>query len=346
MPGKNWTMQTKSKKLSDFNLLNRQPSCRFFIDLYHHPTLVKFLSMRPFRIFLFLFPLVLQGITLHAQIDFKRYTTATDTFYWKRYQHVPKPERVNLKKFSPPGAKKLINLFLEKNLSQFPQFNNDSMPKYGLDALRKSLYPIDINADGRVDMIFSGFSGGEAEVTRIFLNRDGTDELLFEDYQYISRLSMAGGKLTGIQVGDPGCCDGYLYFTRDYTVNCDSAVPRFIKGKQTVIYCYTEEPSRYLEKPRSFKAAADTLMVRASALRLNEPFNPHLDTFGNIVAKYRTKAKGNILATKTPVKGNTWYFVEIFPDTTPSASILYDTEKIPTFLRGWVSGSGIVPNDQ
>lgn len=276
-----------------------------------------------------------------AQIDIKRYTTATDTFYWKRYQHVPGPQKINLKTFTVSGAKKVIEQFLEKNLSQFPQFTNDSTPRHGIKELRKCLFPIDINGDQKTDMIFSGYSGGEADVTRIYINRGDHFDFDFEDYQYISRFTMTKGKLTSMQVGDPGCGDAYLYFTRDYSVNQDSSAPVFIKGKQTVIYRYTEEPVQYFPEPKAFRAVGDTLMARASAARLNEPFNPHLDTFGNIVAKYRSKAKGLALAVKKDEKGNNWYFVEIFPDTSPSASILYGTEKIPTFLRGWVSGMGI-----
>jgi hypothetical protein len=51
--------------------------------------------------------------------------------------------------------------------------------------------------------------------------------------------------------------------------------------------------------------------------------------------------KGVALAYKSYGKGNDWYFVEIFPDASPSASILYDVEKMPTFIRGWVSGQAI-----
>ncbi|MCK9424169.1 MAG: hypothetical protein M0Q38_16405 [Bacteroidales bacterium] len=296
--------------------------------------------MRANSFFLLLLLVFLSGSVV-AQIDIKRYTTATDTFYWKRYEHVPKPKKLNLKPFMTTGAKKAIDSFLSKNLSLFPQFTNDSISRFGINDLKKCLFPVDINGDRLPDIIFSGFSGGEADVVRIFINRGDRFEFVFEDYQYITRFKLTNGKLTDMQTADPGCCDGYLYFTREYLVNQDSTGPVFIKGKQTVIYKYTEEPRTYFPSPKAFRAKSDTLMVRASAARLNEPFNPYLDTFGNIVAKYRTKARGMALAKKTDEKGNKWFFVEIYPDTSPSASILYETEKIPTFLRGWVSGNRI-----
>jgi hypothetical protein len=277
----------------------------------------------------------------NAQIDIQRYTTATDTFYWKRYISIPKPPRVNLKRLTVSHISREVESFLAKHISQFPQFTNDSAPRFTVKDLKKRLFPVDINGDRLPDMIFSGFSGGESDIVRIWLNRRDSFELVFEDYQYISKFTKAGDKLVGLQTGDVGCCDAYLYFTRDYRVEPDDGKLSFIKGKQVVAYQHTEEPAKYYPEPIPFIARADTMLVRASAVQQNEPFNPHLDTFGNIIAKYRTRARGVALAYKTYGKGNEWFFVEISPFAAPSASILYDTEKMPTFIRGWVSGLAI-----
>jgi hypothetical protein len=291
--------------------------------------------------FIFLSLFFLLSATGSAQIDIKHYTTATDTFYWKRYIHIPKPPKVNLKRFSVSQAAKKIESFLARNISQFPQFSNDSIPQFSVKDLKKCLFPIDINGDNLTDMIFSGFSGGESDIMRIWLNRTDSFELIFEDYQYISKFVKAGNKLVEMQTGDPGCCANYLYFTRDYRVEQEKGEPVFVKGKQTVSYQYTEEPSEYYPVPVPFIAKADTMMLRASSALQNEPFNPVLDTFGNIIAKYRTKARGYALAYKTNGKGSDWFFVEISPDVSPSASILYDIDKIPTFIRGWVFSQSI-----
>ena len=292
------------------------------------------------RFVVLIFPLIL-SLNGKAQIDIQRYTTATDTFYWKRYTHIPKPLRVNLKRFSVSQPGKKIESFLSKQLSQFPQFTNDSVPKFSIKDLKKCLYPVDINGDKLPDMIFSGFSGGESDIVRIWLNRKDSFELIFEDYQYISKFIMSGNKLVEMQTGDPGCCANYLYFTRDYKVEEGKNEPVFVKGKQTVAYQYTEEPLTYYPLPIPFIARTDTMLLRASAAQQNEPFNPNLDTFGNIIAKYRSKARGVVLAYKSNGKGNDWFFVEISPSVAPSASILYDIDKIPTFIRGWVSGRAI-----
>jgi hypothetical protein len=276
-----------------------------------------------------------------AQIDIQRYTTATDTFYWKRYIHIPKPPRVSLKRFSVSGASKKVDSFLAHNLSQFPQFMNDSGPVPDTRELKKCLYPVDINADKLADMIFSGTIGGETEMVRIWLNRRDTFELIFEDYQYLSGFTKTENKLGSMQTGDTGDSGDYLYFTRDYRVVQEKGLPEFVKGKQVVAYKYTEEPVKYYPSAIPFSARADTLLLRASAAMQNEPFIPSLDSFGNIIAKYRTKIRGIVLAYKSNAKGNDWFFVEISPADAPSASILYGIDKIPTYIRGWVSSQSI-----
>jgi hypothetical protein len=276
-----------------------------------------------------------------AQIDIQRYTTATDTFYWKRYMQVPEPPRINLRRLTASQSAKKIESFLAKYLVEFPQFTGDLELSRSEKDLKKCLYPVDINHDKLADMIFSGPDGGGSEIVRIWLNRRDSFELIFEDYQYISKFTRTGDKLTAMQTGDIGYGGNYLYFTRDYRVEYEKDEPVFIKGKQIVTYKHTEEPLKYYPQPIPFVSKADTLLVRASSAQQNEPFIPDLDTFGNIVAKYRTKSRGLALAYKSNGKGNDWFFVEFSPFASPSASILYDIDRMPTFIRGWVSGQAI-----
>ena len=285
--------------------------------------------------------LALFALSGQAQIKLQSYTTATDTFYWKRYIRIPKPEKISLSRYTVSGPTRVIDAFLAKNLEQFPLYAGDSLPKFTISRLKKSLYPIDINGDNLPDIVFSGFAGGESDMVRIYLNRKDSFELVFEDYQYFTRFRKAAGKLVEFQTGDVGFGDNYLYFTRDYRVQQESDGPVFVKVKQHVTYKNTEEPTRYYPLPIACVAKTDTLLLRASAAMLNEPFDPRLETFGNIVAKYRKKARGVALASKSYGKGNDWYFIELYPDATPAASILYDLTRMPAFIRGWVSGQSI-----
>jgi len=293
--------------------------------------------MRPDRI-LILLAVLLCTTAAQSQIKLKSYTSATDTFYWKRYTRIPLPPHARLNRYRIATSPGVIDRFIEKNRDQFTW---DSAAGLNTVELKKHLFAVDVDGDRLPDLVYSG-PGGETELTRIYLNRRDSFELVFEDYQYITEFRKEGGKLAGLQTGHAGPDAGYLFFTRDYQVKYDQGEVVFVRGKQHVSYENTELPGRFYDTPVPFIAMADTMLLRASAAQLNEPYNPTLDTFGNIIARYRDKARGVILAEKTREKGNTWYFVEVYPDVMPSASILYGTSGYPTFIRGWVSGKAVL----
>jgi len=274
-----------------------------------------------------------------GQITIKQYTSATDTFYWKRYEHVKKPSKLKLSKYTVSGSGKLIERFVSLNLEKFPQFAIDSTKPFRIADLKKCLFPMDLNGDDLADIVFSGYSGGESDKTQIFLNKGDHFELVFEDYQYISSLSFQKKKLTEILMADVGCCDAYLYFTRDYPVRMRGDELDFVKGKQTALYQFTERPFQLLNPPIPWKAVYDTTLIRASAANLDDPYNPALETWGNTIAGYTQNIRGVATAIKKDPNGNIWYFVEIIPDVKPRKSIFYEIDKFPTFIQGWVEGS-------
>lgn len=310
-------MSTVSGKISDWIKKNFPFFLPVFLLLCHHPSA--------------------------AQIDIRRYTTATDTFYWKRYTQIPCPPAFNLKRVTAGRASKKITEFLLRQKEDFQQYNTDSTANLPVEEIKRCLYPVDIDGDDKSDMIFSGSVRGEEPMVRIWLGRGDSFRLVFEDYQYISRLILTGGKLSELQTAEKGSGEekDYLYFTNDYRIQWEKGDPLFVRGNRVVSYQHTEEPFHYLPHPAPFESVKDTMMLRASAARQDEPFIPALGSFGNIIAKYRNKARGLALAKKTFGGGNDWYFVEIAPSVMPSASILYDIDRLPTFIRGWVSGQAI-----
>ncbi|MEI6455251.1 MAG: hypothetical protein WCO93_03095 [bacterium] len=289
-----------------------------------------------------LFILLVLPALLFSQIKIKTYTSATDTFYWKKYEQVRKPKKMSLKPFVVANPSGIIESFIAGNLADFPQFTNDSVKRYTVRDLRKSLYPVDINGDGRSDMIFCGFSGGEADLTRIFLNQGSSFKLVFEDYQYIVSLSFKGGKLARIRTADPGCCDAYLYFQREYEVRYTDGFPDFVKGRQTVDFSHAERPLDLIDKPFKITSRYDVILIRASAAIQDEPYNPYMETRGNIIGGYKQKIRATVLAVKQNRVGDEWFYVEIVPDIKPAKSIFYDIEKYPTFIRAWVDAEEVM----
>ncbi len=284
-----------------------------------------------------------------AQIKLRQYTSATDTFYWKRYIRIAEPRRFNPGRVSLRPRSALTDAFLEKHADILPSSADsltDTVAPLPSPGLKKYLYPVEINGDGRPDMIFQGPSGTGGTLVRMWVAVDRRFELIFEDYQYISEFRVRDGRLQSIVTADLGSRSEPLWYTREYKVAGEGADLRILRGKQVVHYSNTEAPPAAKFSPVPFESATDTLMVRASAAVLNEPFDPRLLTFGNIIARYRQKVHGTLLATRKDKAGRTWYYAEIIPSVAPAASILGEAKKIPAFLRGWVQGESVRPESR
>jgi hypothetical protein len=269
---------------------------------------------------------------------------AADTFYWKHYRHIAKPQKLDLNKFCVKNQKTCIDLFLRSNIRDFPQFTNDSISPYKIKDLRRCLSPVDLNGDGLSDMIFNGPGGGESDITQIYLNRKDSFELVFEDYQYISSMTVRDGHLLALIICDPGRRDDWLYFERNYRINSENMSLVFIHGKQTADYMFAEKPALQDPKPMNGVSAHDTLVLRASAEVVDEPINPHLESRGNQIALFSEKFRATVIGKKENKKGEIWLYIEIIPDIKPCKSIFYETDKFPTFIRGWVKFNDIKVN--
>lgn len=296
--------------------------------------------MYKFRYLLFLlFAFICSNV--YSQIKFKTYTSATDTFYWKRYEHVLKPAKEGLRKFTVKNSAGAIRAFLANPPEAFRDILSDSLRMHPENSMQKYLFPVDLNNDQLPDIIFNGSGRNKTEMVKIFLNRRDSFELVFEDYRYVSELRKGKTGFTGLTIGDPGEKGDFLYVERTYSLQPEKARLDFIRGKQTVVYKYTQRPGKYLSKTVPFRAANDTILVRACEGFIDAPYDPKLKTFGNIICGYTEVITGNILAIDKDQAGHNWYFVEIFPDVKPQKSIFHDLDKYPLFITGWVDADDV-----
>lgn len=283
--------------------------------------------------------LIISGTS--AQIDIRRYTSATDTFYWKRFEHIPGPSPLRLSRIASSPNRSTLAAFLEQHEEQFPQLRPDTTVAPDIREWKKYLRAADFNDDGKPDIIYAGPGRATDHMVRLYLCRETGFDLVFEDFGFLTNWALKERRLSSLGTGEASCAAGATWFTREYSAAWEGSDPVFIKGKQTAWYCYTEIPSRILEKPVAFESIRDTLTLRASAARINEPFIPDPETFGNIVAKYRQKVRGVVIGTPRHEKNGDWYFVELIPDAFPSATVICRNNQIPLFIRGWVSASAI-----
>lgn len=290
------------------------------------------------------FLLLLAPAGIRAQIELKQYTSATDTFYWKRYTHVKKPPEVSLGRFCVSGRNKAVRNFLANPPEEYRFPGGDTLSPARYAGMARFLFPVEVSGDRLPDMIFSGPADSSGRtIVRIWLNTGLGYRQVFEDYRYISGWSFAKNKrLLSLETGEEGPEENPVLYTRSYRVEYAENEPQFIREKQTLVYRYTEEPGVVLGSPAPFRSVSDSLLLRASGARLNEPFIPQLGTFGNIVARYRERTTGRVLGHRSLIQGAPeWYYVEIWPSARPSASIFEDTRQMPSFIRGWVSAKAI-----
>jgi hypothetical protein len=259
-----------------------------------------------------------------------------DNLYWNHYHRIDKPQELNLKRFCIRDQKGSIDFFLKGSISHFPQFTNDSTNPDKIKDLRKCLFPIDLNGDGLPDMIFSGIRAGGSNLTQIYINHKDSFELVFEDYQYISSMTLKDGHFSELTVCDPGSSGSWLYTIRHYRVNSGNMPLVFISGKQTADFLYSEKPLAINLAGKQGSSESDSSILRASASEINEPYNPDLGFSGNQIAVYNQKFRMTVIGNKEAKGEEPWCYIEVIPDIKPARSLFHETDEYPTFVRGWV----------
>jgi len=270
-------------------------------------------------IFIFFFPFLVSG---------------QDSLFFTRYQHIGLPA-ADLKKVRAPGAATITENFIEKYRTR-TSLSGDSLAPEITTQWKDCCFPAHINGDKLPDMIISGSCNGKLPFTRIFLNRKDSFELVFEDYQYITSLSLRKGVLERIVMADTGAGNDLIFFTREYQAVREPGTLVFRKSRQTAIFRYTEKPEAWLDSIKPFRSAIDTLLLRASAEDIYDPFIASWNTWGNIIAGYTRNIRGNILAEKTDSLNFRWYFIEVIPESLPAKSLFHSLRNGPVFIRGWV----------
>lgn len=196
---------------------------------------------------------------------------------------------------------------------------------------------IDLDADNDLDLIFDGWSGGEPNCVRIFLNKEGEFVQVFDVLQYVSDIHFSDEGLVNISIEDPGCCDPREYFNEDYIVIPTKDSLEFFLSERTAGIWNTQLPKTWSTSNERFVHNNTTSFLRAV------PTYDTLDFWGNIkktddniIAEFEGQFKGNILSEIIDDKGVNWWFIEIDEMYKPIHSQFYDINEKPTKLRGWI----------
>lgn len=199
---------------------------------------------------------------------------------------------------------------------------------------------VDLDDDADLDLVFTGWSGGEPVCVRIYSNINGKYQKVFEAYQEIVKVEFRDNKLSRVLVHDPGCCAAYIEFDEDYFFNVDKDAFDYKLVNRTALLYPTEEPEDKFNTPINFEVVNDKYYLRLSPKidTVDQVFAEDLQA-DNVIAEFQKGTRGQAYAETKDSTGRVWWFVEIEPKYKPVRSFFYDIDEKPTKLKGWMSSN-------
>ena len=203
---------------------------------------------------------------------------------------------------------------------------------------------LDLDKDGDLDLIFEGWSGGEPNAVRIFMNTDRDFVKQFDEHHAIIGVDKIGSDHYRLQMEDPGCCGEYIVNQTwfDLTIAKDSID---IKTKKVVRHInLTTWPEVILEEPFKVKVKhKDTHLRAKSTTETGEYWFGPEERQENVVATYDKGSKGYVVSQLITSEGKIWWFVEMSANNTIK-SVFYDFDN-PVSLAGWMEADDLEKTD-
>lgn len=199
---------------------------------------------------------------------------------------------------------------------------------------------IDLDNDRDLDLVFTGWSGGEPDCVKILINKNGDYKEVFKTFQKITNVQFKNNILSSISIHDPGCCAAYIEFDEDYTFDVKRDKLTYTLTNRTALLYPTEEPKDKFATPINFEVLNDKYFLRLT---------PKIDTVDqdfaedtqpdNVIAEFKKGTTGTAYAERTDDTGRVWWFVETDSRYKPARSLFYDIDEKPTRLKGWMSSN-------
>lgn len=232
--------------------------------------------------------------------------------------------------------RKQITEKLKVHFDTFAYYYDDNEP-YREKKFKDCFHFLDLNADGKLDALYAGFSGSEASLVKIFLHKENQFVQVFEGYQELSALVFdANKKLTSFILLDFGCCADYIEYETKYNVRDNFNITLNYQRARIV---RTQAPKTIWSTPIKFMTLNDGYALRS------EPMKEDTATYlygaiveGNTVAKYPKNAKGLAWAEYKDKSNRVWWFVEMYPADNLKNNLIYRRDSLvaPRAL-GWMS---------
>jgi hypothetical protein len=199
------------------------------------------------------------------------------------------------------------------------------------DDFAEKLHFADINNDNKIDVIFNGWSGGEPDIIRFFIQSENGFDKWFEILQNPLEIRITNNRIDEIIAIDNGCCDAYQVTISKYKVS-----NKLNLISQTSYIDWTDMNGTIIE-PAKFKIINDTYFIRDSPKIDNETENERFETKGNSIGEFLKGQKGTAYKSSTDSTGRVWWLMESEPLDSLQNSYFYNESKIKTSFIGWIS---------
>jgi hypothetical protein len=202
-----------------------------------------------------------------------------------------------------------------------------------------SFHFIDLNNDGKIDLIYSGYAGTESDRIIFYINNNGTYELKADYFGALQSLYFEKYGLSKFLIDDYPCCAGYTHHYQTYRFY--PSKNRFGNIDNTACDYNTQLPDQSTIN-QQFITLNDKYRLRTEPViddTTYEEGERQFESIGNVIAEFPAGTKGVAIAENTDSTGRIWWFVIMDRDVVPSLSIFHsgNNSEYPYKVSGWMS---------
>jgi hypothetical protein len=201
--------------------------------------------------------------------------------------------------------------------------------------LVKSVYAIDFNGDDLLDIIYDGGTGGEQNITQLFLNKGDHYKKVFSGYQDIIKADFSNNRLNSFTLINPGCCADPQIAEYYYSVKYIDNEPTFNLDKTIGYLSHTEKPKKSFSETKEFTVQTDKSKLRSDCYALDNLEHPVYGGNGNAIATYKTGSKGKALGIKND-NGVEWIYALMNSNNKIDSCDFPTFLEHPTEIKGWI----------
>lgn len=251
----------------------------------------------------------------------------------------------NIEYLKTPEYNQLVLSDYEKNrdtiyLQNFLKVYYDSVKLYDKfpykpNDLVKYLYTIDINGDNLLDIFYQGPTGGEPNITQIYLNHKGSFRKVFKAYQNIVDMKFNKNRLISFKIYNPGCCADPQTVEYNYDVSYKNEELKFSLNNTVGFFYPTEKPKNTFSSVINFCVTSNHSKLRKECYFLDKVEHPVTGGEGNIIATYKKSATGKAIGFKKDGTTEWIYALMVTPKKIESCEFSTFMEQ-PTEIYGWI----------